>query len=79
MGRRHLVCVRIGLHTFHLRGITESRVREFEGRGVILGDATVTITPVDLRGREVPHYELVYHRDRHHAAAGGSEPRPRIA
>ena len=58
IGRRHLVCVRIGLHTFHLRGITESRVREFEGRGGLLGDATVTITPVDLRGRGVPHYEL---------------------
>src|SRR6516162_4703584 len=69
MGRRYLACVRIGLHSFHLRGITESRVREFEGRRGILGDATVTSTPVGLRGRGVPRHERVYHRDRHRAPA----------
>ena len=36
LGRRHLACVRMGLHSFHLKGITESRVREFEGRQGIL-------------------------------------------
>src|SRR5262249_39052500 len=36
MGRRHLACVRIGLPSFHLRGIAERRVREFGGRRVSL-------------------------------------------
>src|SRR5689334_24445076 len=51
MGRRYLAWVRIGRHRFHLRGITESRRREFEGRRGIHGDATVTSTPVGPRGR----------------------------
>jgi hypothetical protein len=36
LGRRHLACVRIGLHSFHLRGITESRDGNLTGGGLSL-------------------------------------------
>ena len=52
-----------------LGGITKSRVREFERRRGILGDATVTSTPYGPRGRGVPRHERVYHRHPHRAPA----------
>src|SRR5262249_9212231 len=48
-------------------GYNRKSLREFEGRRDILGDATLTSTPVGLRGRGVSHHELLYHRDRHRA------------
>src|SRR6516162_7209123 len=41
MGRRHLACNRIGLHSFHLSGITERRVRGLKG-----GEVSLVIQPL---------------------------------